>query len=79
MLGGQSVSQSVSQSVEVVRDCAGAATDLVGLPGVWAAVKYMMAMGPSHLDLLHHHARCAPAPAPAPPGLLPFQTSPSCR
>lgn len=36
---------------------AGAAKDLAGLPGVWAAVKYIHAMGPDELDLIREHSR----------------------
>ena len=31
---------------------------MAGLPGVWAAVKYIHAMGPDELDLIRKHSRC---------------------
>ena len=39
--------------------CAGAARDLVGLPGVWATVKYLTAVSPPDEKLVKRHARCA--------------------
>lgn len=36
---------------------AGAATDLVGMPGVWAAVHYIMAIGPDYTALIRQHSR----------------------
>lgn len=47
---------TVSTSCSVL-SAAGAAKDLAGLPGVWAAIKYIRAMGPAELDLIRHHAR----------------------
>lgn len=38
--------------------CAGAARDLVGLPGVWATVKYLIAVSPPDEKLVKRHARC---------------------
>ena len=39
---------------------AGAAAELVGLTGVWAAVKYLVSVGSRHMDLIQAHAQCAP-------------------
>ena len=41
--------------------CAGAARDLVGLPGVWATVKYLIAVSPPDEKLVKRHARCRAA------------------
>ena len=38
----------------------GAAAELAGLTGVWAAVKYLVAVGSQHMDLIQAHAQCAP-------------------
>lgn len=38
---------------------AGAAAELVGLTGVWAAVKYLVSVGSQDMDLIQAHAQCA--------------------
>ena len=37
----------------------GAAAELAGLTGVWAAVKYLVSVGAQHMDLIQAHAQCA--------------------
>ena len=39
----------------------GASAELEGLTGVWAAVKCLVAVGSSNVDLIRAHARSAPA------------------
>ena len=46
---------------------AGAAAELVGLTGVWAAVKYLVSVGSQDMDLIQAHAQYA---SQCPPALI---------
>lgn len=37
--------------------CAGASAEKKGLTGVWAAVKYLITIGSSEVDLIKQHSR----------------------
>ena len=63
---------------------AGAAAELGGVTGVWAAVKCLVTVGPLQVDLVKRHARCPPFWLPSPhrslfaPGTALAVPSPRC-